>query len=266
MTCSDMVEQCLAGQDAAWKHFVSQYLPFAAAVLDRHFPQLGPRREDLLRKTLLETRAEDARFFRDYRGQSEREFLLHLREHVQRVARGAAPPPPAPEIPLDWEIFESSLKDLTALEREAVWLFVLSPAAGDSDKILRLDPRTIAATMTKTQETLRPHCDRLNSEMLSENRHLLAETTRAQQPKECPDPKEFLRLLDGQITWRGRVEAEHHLTLCWRCVDLMCRFREVAALARLASPLSVSAAEPYWKALGLNTTPPPLWKRLLRAN
>ncbi|MBI3664960.1 MAG: hypothetical protein HY236_01845 [Acidobacteria bacterium] len=138
---------------------------------------------------------------------------------------------------------------------------VLNPAA-DADKMLHLDEKTVAATMGKAQELLRGRSDRWSADMLAQNRPLLAKTAAALAPKDCPEPKQFLRLLDGQITWRGRLEVEHHMTLCWRCVDQMCRFREVSALARLSSPLSDSAAEPYWTALGLRTAAPPLWKRL----
>ncbi|MBI3664961.1 MAG: hypothetical protein HY236_01850 [Acidobacteria bacterium] len=85
MTCSDMVAQCLAQQDSAWRHFVTHYLPFAAAVLDRHFPELSPRREELLRLALLEARAGEIRFFREYHGQSERESWAWPGRRLRRL-------------------------------------------------------------------------------------------------------------------------------------------------------------------------------------
>ncbi len=99
--------------------------------------------------------------------------------------------------------------------------------------------------------------------MLEENRHLLASQARLRVTAECPRPKAFLRLLDGQNTWRERYDLEDHLERCWRCVDYLCRFREVHRLSRLLRPFSPAEAEPFLRALGLRATPPPRWRRLL---
>ncbi len=263
LTCSDMVAQCLQGQPPAWKHFIAEYLPFAAAVLERHLPAPSVRRDELLRELLLAAQDPDARFFRDYSGQSEREFLLHLREHVLRVAGRQQPAAPAPEIPLDWEVFDGALSGFTALERQTIWMFLLEPEAGDTDQILRLDAKTVAGAMAKAQEALRVSSDRWNPEALARNRHRLAAEARDRRTQDCPPPRMSLRLLDGQITWSDRTEIEYHLTACWPCVDLLCRFREITFLTRRMQPLSESEAAGYLKLLGLEAAGPSRWKRLL---
>lgn len=265
ITCAEMVAQCLEGQEAGWRHFIAAYLPFSAAVVDRRFPQLGERREATLREALRRAAAQEAQFLRDYAGHSEREFLLHLREHTIRVA-GEQPVPGAegaPEIPLAWEVFEKALAGLTALERQIVWLFVLSPNSGDTDKILRLDPPSVAADLAKAQEALRAACDRWSAEMLAENRLRLAQEARAHHTSDCPAPKAFLRLLDGQISWRDRSDLEHHMAACWHCVDLLCRFREIMFLSRQTKPFPETETEAYLKLLDLQTARPSGWKRLL---
>jgi hypothetical protein len=243
-----MVAQCLGGQESGWKHFITEYLPFAMAVLERHAPEAAARRQDLLGEVLLRARANDADFFRRYSGHSEREFLLHLREHALLAA---ALQENAPEIPLEWDVFEKALAEFTILERQAVWMFVLCPGGRDAGKMMRLEPKSIEGIITRAQEALRRNCDRWNPEMLAANRHLLAGAARARSLKDCAAPRLFLRLLDGQITWRGRAEIEHHLAVCWRCVDLLCRLREVAFLMRQTRPLPAAEAESCCKLLGL---------------
>ena len=264
LTCSDMVAQCLEGQPSGWKQFVSEYLPFAAAVLDRHFPRLAARRSELLREVLLRGRDENARFFRDYSGHNDREFLVHLHEHVLGVGDEQEGPAPAPEIPLAWDVFDRSLTGLSALERQIAWMFVLSPTNDDTDQILHLDRKAVAALLARAQEALRAACDRWNPEMLAQNRHMLAQEARARRTTECPVPKVFLRALDGQITWRDREELDRHLAGCWHCVHQFCRFREILFLSRRVHPLPEPETEAYLKVLGIETRPPSRWKRLLR--
>ncbi len=229
-TCAEIVEGCRRGDDAAWGHFTARYLPLAGAVLDRHFPEHAARRDELLREALAQARDDNARFFRDYQGHSEREFLLHWREQALRVGEAAAPAPAPPQIPLEWETFQKAIADFTALERQMIWMTLLSPLAGDADKVLRVDPKTVASVLGRAQEALRGASDHWNPQMLVENRHRLIDAARAAATEDCPLPRQFLRLLDGQITWRDRQGIERHLTRCWRCVDVLCRFREVVYL------------------------------------
>ena len=242
LTCGEMVAGCLAGRDSAWKHFVTVYIPFAAALFDRHC--LGPRlrKEEFLGEMLRQAREQDARFFREYQGQSEREFLLHLRGHA---LRGAGQAEPEPEIILDWQVFEGALQALTALERQIVWLHLLGPQTDDADKLLRLSPETVKGVMHKAQEALRQASQRWNQEMLFANRRSLTPAARSRRTEDCVEAKVFLRLVDGQISWRDRLDLERHLTLCWRCVDELCRFREVIHLARQLRPLSPVETESY---------------------
>ncbi len=261
-TCAEMVAACIAGEETGWRRFITDYLPFAGLLLERHYPGLAGRREGLLREVLLRARDQDLRFFRDYRGHSEREFLVHLRDHVLGVLEEAQPAVPPPEVPLSWEAFEQAFEKLTALEKQVVWLYLLSPRAEDTALMLRADRPSVEAILGRAQEQLRAAVDHWSAEMLEQNRHVLVPHARERRTKECPEPATFLRLLDGQNPWRVRYGTEQHLAGCWHCVDLLCRFREAARLARLAQPLSEDQAERFAEALGFRVAPPK-WKRLL---
>ena len=265
LTCTDLVRQCLDPDASAWRHFITDYLPFAGLLLDRHYPQLAPLREALLREVLLRARDEQSRFFRDYRGRSEREFLLHLREMVLSVLDEAAPVAPIPETPLDWETFEAALAPLTALEKQVVWLDALNPREPDLAIMLRMDDRSVAAARQKAQDLLRAQCDRWSADQLVQNRYLLALAVRSRATKDCAEARVFLHLLDGQLTWRDRTELERHLEQCWHCVDALCRLREAARLGRVSRPFTEAEAQPYFRALGLSPEPAPRWKRWLGA-
>jgi hypothetical protein len=263
---AELVRQCLDPDAPAWRHFITDYLPLAGLLLDRHYPQLAPRREALLREVLLRARDEQARFLRDYRGRSEREFLLHLREMVLSVFDEAAPVAPVPETPLEWETFEAALAPLTALEKQVVWLDTLNPREPDLAVMLRLDDRSVAAARQKAQDLLRAHCDRWSADQLVQNRYRLALAVRSRATKDCAEARVFLHLLDGQLTWRDRTELERHLEQCWHCVDALCRLREAARLGRVAQPFTETEAQPYFRVLGLAPEPAPRWKRWLGAD
>jgi len=264
LTCAEMLEQCLAGRETAWRHFVSEYLPFASAVVERHCPDPA-RRSALLREAMLGTRDDQARFFRDYHGQGEREFLLHLRDHVCRVLEAAAAPLSDPDVPLEWEAFDKAVAGLGPLERQAVWMPLVTPAAEGVAAALRVDPATVEAAQAKAQELLRAACDHWSADMLQANRRLLLQAARSRPAPDCPDQKVFIRLIDGQITWRARADLEHHLANCWPCIDRLCRFREVYWLSRQAPAVSVSERESLLQAAGLEPERPSAWKRLIGA-
>ena len=248
VTCSEVVAQCLSGQGSGWKHFVTDYLPFARAVLDYHYPELKESQEATLRAIVLNAQDQNAAFFRSYQGQSEREFLLHLREHVlQTVERGH--PAATPEVPLDWVVLEEALADLSALDRQVVWTAILGARRDDIAALLRLDVNTVTGATDKAQELLKGRCDRWHSGLVQENRHLLVREARSRHTNDCCEPKIFLKLLDGQITWRDRLQVERHLAQCWHCVDQLCRFREVIHLSRKTQPLTKAYAEACLRAL-----------------
>ena len=188
---------------------------------------------------------------------------MHLREHALGIGEEQQAPPPAPELALEWEVFDRALAGLSALERQIVWMFVLSPSHDDTKQILRLDAKTAVAVLARAQEALRTSSDRWNTEMLAGNRHLLAQEARSRRAKDCPAQRIFLRTLDGQITWRDREELDHHLAGCWHCVDLFCRFREILFLSRGLQPLSEPESEAYLKMLGLEVRAGSRWRRLL---
>jgi hypothetical protein len=265
LTCAGMVQQCAALEDSGWRAFIFEYLPFAGALLDRYGPQLASRRGGLLREVLLRARDGQAAFFRDYRGQSEREFLLHLREMVLSVLEEAEPVAPPPAVLLDWDAFAAALGPLTALEKQAVWMEVLNPRETEAALMLRMDERSLASAREKSQQALRSACDRWSADLLLQNRGRLARRARTLAASGCVETRLLLRSLDGQITWRDRAELERHLEQCWHCVDRLCRLREVLRLSRQVAPLTAAEAQPYCQAIGLAAVPESRWKRWLGA-
>jgi hypothetical protein len=264
LTCAEMISQCLERREPAWRQFLRDHLQFAGAVFDRHFPEQTLQPDEVLRAFVRRTVEPDSGLFRDYSGQGEREFLLYLRDLVIQFGEERRPPPAEPEIALEFEVFEKALAALSPIERQIVWTPLLGPQHDDADQILRLDSKVVASCTGKAQEALRASCDRWSSGLLLENRQRLLAETRSRRTNDCPTPRAFLRLIDGQITWRDRGEIEHHLTVCWHCVDYICRFREVIFLSRKTRPLPDAEIESYLKLLGIEA-PAPRWKRLLGA-
>ncbi len=264
ITCSDMARQCQDGHPAGWRHFVKYYLPFAAALVDRHCSESAPKRDALLEEVLQRSRGQNFHFFRNYQGQSEREFLLYFRDYVLAIAQEqAAPPERPPQIVLEWELFQRSLEGFSLLERQAIWMFLLCPWASDWSEILNLEPKSAHAILAKAQDAMRAAYEEWNPEMLPQNRNALAQTARSLAANNCPATRAFVRLLDGQITWRDRADIERHTAGCWCCVDVLCRLREAAFVARRIQPLPDAETERYLSGLGIGIARPSKWKRFL---
>ncbi len=264
LTSSDMARQCQEEQPAGWRYFIKHYLPFAAALLDRHCPESAPKRDALLEQILQRSRRQDSQFFRDYRGQSEREFLLYFRDSVLAVVSEQAAPADRPaEMVLEWEVFQKSLEGFSPLEQQAIWMFLICPRARDWNEILSLESKSAQAVLAKAQDAIRAAWNEWNPEMLAANRSALMQAARSSGTNNCPDAKAFVRLLDGQITWRDRADIERHTAGCWYCVDVLCRLREAAFVARQVQPLPDTETRKYLSGLGIGIARPSSWKRFL---
>ena len=90
---------------------------------------------------------------------------------------------------------------------------------------------------------------------------LWARAAAAIHTKDCLPAKDFLDVLDGRTTWRGRETLEQHLRTCWHCVDHFSRLAEVVELIRGVEPLTVAEAEPFQKLLGVAPEKKSFWKR-----
>jgi hypothetical protein len=112
----------------------------------------------------------------------------------------------------------------------------------------------------RADELIRGKVDAWRRGLLAENGRALSLEAAQAATKDCLPSKQFLDLLDGRSTWRGREEMDQHVASCLHCVDHFCRMAEVIEVLRGVKPLKREETERLCDALGVEIRKP-FWKR-----
>lgn len=252
-TCMDMIEGCRNRQPQAWRHFIRHYVPAIQWLLEHYAPTcLSPQRVlEALHRTAGDLFAQAV---------TEREFIARLRQSVLAVVEQEAPDP-QPGVPTDLETLAQALAPLTVIERQMFWFETMAYTDEATASILNLQTATIAALRARAAELLGAGAGRWSRPIPAEyGRWLGRQAARAATP-DCLPPKAFLDLIDGRMTWKRKHDYEHHLSVCWHCVDHFCRLREADHVTQVIHPLSEEAARPLEATLGLTPARQSFWQR-----
>ncbi len=88
-----------------------------------------------------------------------------------------------------------------------------------------------------------------------------------QHGEKCHPHRLFVRMADGQISWREREDAERHIENCLHCLDRSAQYREASRLFHVLPPAQVSEIQELLDTLGLPAVEPARkrtwWQRLL---
>lgn len=261
-TFHDMLEGCQRRDARAWRVFVAGYLPLARHLLQQYFPSLAGSLEGLLPGLFSGLLDDGGNFFRSFTGRAERELMAHFRRYVLDRARALAALPPPTAAPVSLEVLESALHQFSALQRQAVWLFLLAYAPERLAPILNMKEQTAAEIIQAAQEKLRAAMDRWSEDSLRSSGLALEDAVASRESKDCYPHLTFHRIVDGQITWQEREQVLNHLVACWLCVDRFCVLQEVAYFARKLPAPAEREIEAVLSALDL---PPPAKNKSLLA-
>ena len=271
-TFHDMIEGCRRRDPRAWREFVTGYLPLARHFLMQYFPNLsGPNFsgpsvsgniERLLPDIFVGMLADDGSFFRSFTGRAERELMVHFRQYILERGRALSslPPPTAPPVTL--EALEAALKESSALQRQAVWLFMLGYSPDKLAPILNMKVETTAEVIRTAQERLRAAMESWSGDSLRSSGPVLVEAVASRESQDCYAYLTFHRIADGQISWRERELTLQHLATCLFCVDRFCTFQEVVYFSRRSPAPAEAEIEAVLGALNL---PAPAKKKSLMA-
>jgi len=246
-----MAEDCARGERLGWMEFVRDFAEIGRSLLAHYFPTLVPELDEhlvaLFRRAGAQTpqRANTGcagdpaggAWFAGLSFTNEREFMMAFRDLVFAYGREQERVP-APVITLDQ--VRTTMRDLTLLERELLWLFIkgydapriaaiMMNAAATAEAVQRIAPERLAAIVPGAG----PGALAVSAGVLME----LAEQSKTDQ---CTSLKTFNNLVNGQISWRERELAEQHMSSCFYCINRFTAFQEMVRLrkdvARLTAP------------------------------
>ena len=252
-TCYEMIRDCRADKPEGWRYLISNYVPLIRKLLAHYDSSAGA---EVVERVLLAARRPDSALFQSIGPAPERQFIAELR---QNVLAGLADP--AAEIVVELDTVAAAFEPLTLLEKQVAWIETMSFDDSTTGAMLRMAPPTVMKIRERAGELLRGKLDSWRRGLLSENGRALGRTAAAASTKDCLPAKDFLDVLDGRTTWRGREAMEQHVRQCWHCIDHFSRMAEVIEMIRGVQPLSEAEAAPYEKLLGVALARGTFWKR-----
>lgn len=258
-------EACLADQPAGWRHFVRNYAPLARQMLQHYFPGLD--QAAVLAQVFREAKAHQAQLWRTFTGTTEKEFLLHFRRFV--LAQGRATRGPAPPTPLTPESFWLVVQSFPSLQREMLLLSFRRYAPEQVSLLTKFVPESVRVAAEQAREKLKAQWGAAaGPELEKGDPDALFTALEAQRGENCLLDKSFVRLADGQITWREREAAERHLEECLSCLNRSADFHEVFHYFHAAPAAEDAVVADVLAAMGLPSQGPARrtgawWQRLL---
>jgi hypothetical protein len=246
-----MRDTCLAGEPHAWRGFIRQYGPLARHLGQHYFPELpaGPLLCDVFR----EARANDAGLLREFAGSTEGEFLLRFRQWVLTRGRRHRPSRSAgPATPLTPENFWALLTQFPPLQREMILLTFRRYTPEQINKIHRFDVETAQAVLpqvvTRSRGLLGPA---FRDDLMAIDHDALFAQIEQQRTDNCVPDRTYVRIVDGQISWRDKENVDSHLDACLFCLARFAEYREVFYFYGKVPPLELALAEEVAAAVGL---------------
>jgi hypothetical protein len=258
-TFQRILPACEQGDAEAWRAFLESYNPLAFRYLEHYLPPAASRRAEAWSAALRELSDEQCARLKTFDHQAEREFLVDLRDFL--LERGApsldasadASDAPRPTV----ESLKALLNGLPLAHQEVLFLKLAGYSDATIEGMMRATPTVAAAGLERLQADygvlLRHERDACLwpsawAEFLRE--------TRSQRIEDCPQPRVFVRVHDGQTTWYEKDPAEQHVAGCLHCLERWAALREAGYWRRVIPPANAGEVAEFLSALPIQAAPP----------
>ncbi len=238
---------CEEGSPEAWRAFLGFYGPMATEILGVYTQWDADERLALWRECIGELSANDCAELKKLPHQSEREFLVAMRAHLQDraaprlEARKDAAEPPAPAS----ESLTTLLSGLPVIHQEVVFLTLAGYSQKTVENILRTTPSVAGEGLSRLRSAYAGALERPEDRCLWPSAWIgICGEARAGAGKDCATLRQLVRVLDGQASWYDKSPAEDHRTRCLHCLELWTSLLEVVAWDRTRQPWPDEKVEP----------------------
>lgn len=243
-----MLSACETGDANAWQAFLANYTPMMFRLLEVYAPQLeGVARKPLWQAALQELTAAEYKRLREFDHQAEREFLMDLKWFVLDLAAQKLHGASGEARPLA-ESIRSRLEGRPIAHQEIILLNLAGHSPAALEKVL-LVPGSLIAKALAPAEGAEPSTGGASPVPPPVNWLGMLREVRAARTPECPPPRNFVRILDGQASWYDKTPTENHLANCLHCLETWTSLREADSLRRVTIPLAKSDVAEYLSAL-----------------
>jgi hypothetical protein len=237
ITFHKILRGCEEGRRESWQLFLSHYTPIVNRWIAVYLPSLAGPASQAWRQTLRDLTANDFERLRSFDQQAEREFLLDLRAFLlERNAERLGPSGDSTSAPQPTtEAIRSLLGGLPLAHQQIVFLKLAGYSEGTIERIYGISPAVARQGLERLQAEYSAVMGRQQDvcpwpaawcELLRQARGLKTES--------CPPLRQYVRMLDGQITWYEKDPMERHMSSCLHCLDRWAALREAVYWRREA--------------------------------
>lgn len=257
-TFQRILPACEQGDAEAWRAFLESYTRLVFRYLEHYLPPASSRRAEVWGAALKELIKDDCARLRTFDHQAEREFLVDLRDFLLEVGAASldvsadSPEAPRPTV----ESLKALLSGLPLAHQEVLFLKLAGYSDATIERMMRITPSVAAAGLERLQADY--------GALLRHERDLclwpaawaafLRETPR-QRSGDCPHPRVFVRIHDGQTTWYEKDPAEQHVAGCLHCLERWAALREAGHWRRAIPQASAAEVEEFMTLLPVPASP-----------
>lgn len=259
-TFQRILPACEGGDPEAWRAFLESYTPLAFRYLEHYLPPAAARRTEVWEEALRALTAEGYARLKTFDHQAEREFLVDLRDFL--LERGAASLDPAidaqdaprPKLETMKVLFDGR----PLVHQEVLFLKLAGYSDSTIEKMMRLTPSVAAQGMERLQGDYAILLRHARDACLWPAAWVaFLQEVKSQRTEDCPHPRVFVRIHDGQTTWYEKDPAEQHVAGCLHCLERWAALREAGHWRREVPRLASGEIEHFFRALPIAPPAPP---------
>ncbi|HEY4682547.1 MAG TPA: hypothetical protein VIH17_04775 [Candidatus Acidoferrales bacterium] len=247
-----LLRGALCGEAAGWRGLAALMGPTAGAVGAHYFPGIWSKEEMAAEEVLLELYRNGAKRLREFQGTAENEFLLFLRQIIWELGEGKGGAGAAET--MRPELFEKLLEGLAYVPRQILAVSAKGYQTREIEKILEIDKKHAEEVIEAAKEKLRAlEGERYREDTVSGGWAALRAAHEEDKKEGCVSDKTFVRISEGQITWREKEAAEQHMASCLYCLDRWTNFQEMRMYYSSLPPAADGFIESVVRKMGFPT-------------
>ena len=251
-----LLRGALAGEALGWRGLIGLIAPTAGAVGAHYFPGVWAKEELAAGDVLLELHRDNATCLREFKGTAENEFLFFLRDFILQL--GESKEHAAVKTKLPVELLRKLLEGLPYVPKQILVMGAKGYPAAQVGKILKIDEKHAREVIEAAKARLKEIGREQDSEELFHAGWRVLQGLRKESAKEaCVPHRTFVRIADGQITWREKEAAEQHMKDCLRCLDGWTNYQEMCMYYASLPPAGEALVESILGRMGFEVEEKP---------
>ncbi|MBI4462142.1 MAG: hypothetical protein HY653_04475, partial [Acidobacteria bacterium] len=153
------------------------------------------------------------------------EFLLALRRFLLSLGRAHQQ---APATPFTLEDFWALLQEFPPLQREMILLTLRGYSPEEINRMHRFEQSSGQQILNRLLEKSASLLGQsFRDDLLRMNHDALFASIEQQPTDKCVPDRTYVRLFDGQVSWREKENFELHIESCLYCLARLAEYREV---------------------------------------